>query len=446
MKGYKDYMDNIYVDDTLHKKIMSQVTGKTMKQRRIVLAYRFAAVVAYVAVLLLGVWAINNRMFANPQNCGVLSGYTTHVPNGPVQTNPVQNEDNTVNLVFARLTFNGVETTMSASMLIPDGYFDHDITEAQLHAVLPNQDMALAAVANYRCDGTLWFVAASEYEWVGTRRRFTWTTIHLGYEGVLPDSTLLFPTDTPIISDVHGVQVTAFVYGVHDEYFRADFVLDGVAYRVETSDMLAIYVDVGERDGMERLTRLVNEIILHGVGDLSVLANPIIPELRNDRLTMDEARLEDVFGAFIPHDIPYGFTPQHINRLVNTRMDSLFVVWGSGMETISWNVRIPLESDFLSVVSVVDREKYDVSLYTIPWFDSVPAEFHYYFQSPVFHAEELSLDVIESRTRLADGRGDTAPRFETSQFAVLFGDVIVEVSMSGIAPDIVWELFQEVMR
>jgi hypothetical protein len=35
----------------------------------------------------------------------------------------------------------------------------------------------------------------------------------------------------------------------------------------------------------------------------------------------------------------------------------------------------------------------------------------------------------------------TAPRWETTQFGVLFGDVLVEVSMTGISPEEIWEMF-----
>jgi hypothetical protein len=93
---------------------------------------------------------------------------------------------------------------------------------------------------------------------------------------------------------------------------------------------------------------------------------------------------------------------------------------------------------------VNDREKFDVSLYPTPWFNSVPIEFHYYFQSPVFLADEFTLDAVMARTRLAEsGRRGTDPRWETAQFGVLFDGILVEVSMTGISPEVIWEMFQE---
>jgi len=39
------------------------------------------------------------------------------------------------------------------------------------------------------------------------------------------------------------------------------------------------------------------------------------------------------------------------------------------------------------------------------------------------------------------GRSGTAPRPETTQFGVLFNDVLVEVSMTGVPPEEIWEMF-----
>ena len=438
MKGYKDYMDNISVDPLLHKKIMSQLTKKTISRRWIKYVYRFAGIAACLAILLFGVWAVPN-LFSNltPEN-EWQSGYIVCDQNEATQDKEIISPS----LVLHALTFNTVESVMPVRMMIPDGYFDYDLTYEQLGVLFPNLGLTLAATAHYRNNGSLWFVSASEYEWDGIRRNFTWTTIHLGNEGVMPDSTLLFPRDNPIISEVHGVLVTAFVYGANNENFRAYFVLNGIAYRVETSDIMAINAGIEEHNGMERLTELVNKIIVGGSADLSILDNPTVPELRNDRLTLDEAQLDAYFSVFLPQNIPSGFTFESATRLINARNNSLFVSWSSGIDVITWYIRTPLESDLLNIVSVNYQEKFDVSLYTTPWFGSVPIEFHYYFQSPVFLADEFTLDIIEARTRLVDnGRMGTVPRWETTQFGVLFGDVLVKVSMTGTSPIEIWEMF-----
>jgi hypothetical protein len=99
-----------------------------------------------------------------------------------------------------------------------------------------------------------------------------------------------------------------------------------------------------------------------------------------------------------------------------------------------------------NVVCISEREKYDVSLYPIPWAGSVPIEVHYYFQSPVFLAEEMSLEVISARTRWDDNRrhpdpflGDTSG-WRTSQFGILYGDVIVKISASGLTAEQIWNM------
>jgi len=166
----------------------------------------------------------------------------------------------------------------------------------------------------------------------------------------------------------------------------------------------------------------------------------------DEMIPLDKARNDPEFGAFLPAAVPVGFSFEVARRDLNQNGGSLFAVWHRGLDTISWLVRAPSEFDLLHVVSADDRYKYDVSLYPEPWADSVPDEIYYYFQSPVFLAEEFSLDVIHARTLWVDSSiwadpflGDTSG-WQTSQFGVLFGDVLVEVSMSGVPPEQIWAM------
>jgi hypothetical protein len=161
------------------------------------------------------------------------------------------------------------------------------------------------------------------------------------------------------------------------------------------------------------------------------------PPVPGVRLTLDEARLDAAFGAFLPAQIPDGFVFEGAQRFE----DGLFVSWSQGLNTLTWHVRMPTEYDH--VISPNDREKFDVSLYEIPWGMTVPEEFFYYFQSPVFLAAELTLEAVEARARWEEARGYVwghGAGWRVSQFGVLHGDVLVQISAGGIAPQALWEM------
>jgi len=159
------------------------------------------------------------------------------------------------------------------------------------------------------------------------------------------------------------------------------------------------------------------------------------------QITTEEEAMRDIeFGEFMPTNIPSGFVFESGSRFVEEDGYTLVTGWSRGLDTILWVTRTPLESDLRNILSADDREKFDVSLFETPWADSVPIEIHYYFQSPVFLAEEITLDIIEARTRWVDCERGTVSRWETSEFSVLFGDIIVQVSTSGMSAEQVWEM------
>jgi hypothetical protein len=63
----------------------------------------------------------------------------------------------------------------------------------------------------------------------------------------------------------------------------------------------------------------------------------------------------------------------------------------------------------------------------------------------VVFAEELTLDVIRARVSQADNRDGTAG-YRMNPLSVLYGDVVVEVSASGLTPEEVWEMFRDLTR
>ena len=171
------------------------------------------------------------------------------------------------------------------------------------------------------------------------------------------------------------------------------------------------------------------------------LCAPVVPKLRNESLTIAEARNDPDFGAYLPQGFPSKFRFGVAQRILNQTIDALVVFWyADEYDQLVWNIFKPTEYDLARVVSVNEREKYDLSLYPIPRYESVPREYREYVNNPVFRAEELSFDVIQSRAYYVDNDIGDTPGWRM-EFSVLYGDVVVSVRLKGVSPEHAWEMF-----
>ena len=345
------------------------------------------------------------------------------------------------------LTFNTSDSMRRADRSWAFGVFDYDLTDEQLDTVFPNfhamnPDIMLAANAFYGKDGTLLSVTAVETLTPGRMDTpalysyYTRTEIQLGQGEIIEDCVVLYE-DTPQVSEVYGVFVTAYMIEFDSAdgvvFFQAEFTVDNIAYRVKMYD--------NREDGQKRMTQMVNTLIGNGPADLAVLADPVIPEMRYDRLTLDEARLDPDFGTFLPQGIPAGFTFESAYRVITTRENSLSAHWSNGYSNLEFRAAHVTDYHRGLIVSSGDRDKYDMSLYSIPLFDSVPSELREVVNNPVFLAEELTLDMVQARAFWVDERGDVSGW--RMNFGVLYGDAVLTVSGRGVSPEQVWELLSE---
>jgi len=436
MKSYADYMDNISVGADLHDRIINQVVQNAEPHPRKA-AMRYAGLAACAAAVLIVAIAIPGLINAPG---AVPGGGGTGLPNGAQAGAGYDDPAGPMGELYP-LIFNEGESMTQASRDWAQGSFDYDLTEEQLSAVFPGHDLMLAANAFYGPDGTLLSVTAIETMTPGRMdhpvryaEAYVRTEIQLGEGEIIEDCIVVFE-GKPQISDVGGVPVTVYMidFGNADGavFFQAEFVLDNVNYRVKIQDNIP--------DGQQRMTEIVNAIIANGAADLSVLADPVIPKLRYDSLTLEEARLDPDFGSFIPQAAPEGFVFESSYRIVDTRQNGLFTHWGKPNSYIEFAVSEATEYDRERIVSVSEREKYDMSLYTIPFADSIPGELWEYVNDPVFIADEFSLDVIKARAYRADGRRGDAPAWRMG-FSVLDNDVIIRVYAKGATPEQIWEM------
>ena len=164
--------------------------------------------------------------------------------------------------------------------------------------------------------------------------------------------------------------------------------------------------------------------------------------LRDEQPTLDEARSDPDFGAYLP-EVPDGFPECDVRRYQFEEVQNyLHVFWYGGYDHVDWLVTYADENDLARLVSPEDKVSYDLSLYPIPWSDSVPEEKREIVDRPVFRVEELTLEGVYARAYRADEAGDTDSW--RIHFSVLFpGNVLVRVETKGVSPDWVFEQINE---
>jgi len=364
------------------------------------------------------------------------------------------------------LVMNEVFGQLSSPSRIPAQSFWQPLSNNEIHAILPNFDATLYAAAEYFHDGTLLEVQISAItNCAGTHSgqiptsmklpdgrtirfygNYDYTLIRIAPTSIIHDfifdNTFMntFSADT-VISYVYDIPVTAGIFdnryppGDGLAVFIATFELDGIFYSVVLLD---------EKDGQRgpaRLTETVNTIIRNIPANLDALSDPIIPELRHDALTLEEALQDLEFGSFLPAYIPPGLVFGDARRIIDQHNSSLHINWHEPWQTsINWGVHSISWHHQDHIVLAHEREKFDVSLYTIPWMDSVPQEYINYLQNPIFLAEELTLEMVQARA-IYDGRAGTLDK-PMIIFSVMFDDAVVTINSSGLSVEDIWRMLE----
>jgi len=337
--------------------------------------------------------------------------------------------------------------------------FRHNLTGEQIAAVLPGFEGFAAiktATASYETDSWLNKV---QVEIERPDKPNFRTNITLAKDAVRSTEryqrslfdTLYWEAKGFTISDVHGIPVVAecvddatsggtYEYDTNNRIelykFTATFPLNGIIYNI------TLYDDPSSIEYNECLEMLVNEIILTSVrdgmtADLSVLDNPEVPELRDERLSLEQAYADPDFGAYIPKSFPEGLAVDYAWRFISQTRNSLSIYGKpNGINIGVWTILEPTEYHFANLVSLEEREKYDVSLYPAPgWAFTVPDEFWQVFQFPIFRAEDMSLDTVMTRVHEGNVQG----------FGVFIDDAVVEICSYFVTPEQAWEMLEPVI-
>ena len=158
--------------------------------------------------------------------------------------------------------------------------------------------------------------------------------------------------------------------------------------------------------------------------------------------SLEQARQEAEFAPYLPAAEPEGYAAYAGNKdffgrlsYQEGRQNMLFVRWTRGYDNVEIQVSFPEgESVPTETIDISRPETYDTRLYSIPWCDSVPEEYLSYFLStPVFRAEDMSLDVVEARMIPRDTGG------QCCDFSILYENgVVASYHCGGMTAQQVW--------
>lgn len=230
---------------------------------------------------------------------------------------------------------------------------------------------------------------------------------------------------------INGVSVVLGIYKTESsavQTFFAELNIDNVNYFAEMKST---------EENEPYFSQFINELTLNKNADLTIIV-PVVPELKDEKLTLDETYADSVFGSYIPKSIPTEYKFESARRFINQEYNYLSVLWCCGLNDISFRVGYATDYDKKNITSVEEVKNYDLSLYPIPRGESVPEELWEIVQSPVFKAEDLSEDVISKRVTEHSEDGKTVKKIN---FSLIFdNDIVITISTADLEPKEVYEM------
>ena len=226
-------------------------------------------------------------------------------------------------------------------------------------------------------------------------------------------------------------------HGGERVWLQAQFEKEGVEY--------ALSIDVPAEDELYASLDLRDVLLCyqgtHYVPDFSAYHSGE-HVLIDEQPSLTEARSDPDFGAYLPSDVPAGFIEDFIRRYkFDDTADYLMVTWyePQGNGYIDWLASAVTEEALTRLVSPGETEKYDLSLYPVPWASSVPQTLRTTVEDPVFRIDELTAEVVAARVHAGD-EGLTM-----INFSVLYpGDVLVRVHTKGAEPEWLLEALKSI--
>lgn len=330
--------------------------------------------------------------------------------------------------------YNDVTAMIDAARLPVPGYFTQELNELELAAVVPGRRaewMDYSGEAGFDGEGNLVDIRLTIATALpGTDIHITISETPLVCDCILPDE--------PVTSRCGDVEYTVSQYnmGTAGVLLEADAEINGCSF----SFGMTAADDPADLEQAKDAFRQVLECFSYcpeGGPELSSVTAEAIPEWFDRTLSQAEALDDSAFGPYLLKTIPTGFTEESIRRYKDQRSDYLSGLWTKGYDSLHWKVSYFSAGDAARLTRVEDTQNYDLSLYPIPRAESVPSELRMMVDSPIFYADELTLDAVYARAYKINDAGDTDGW--RMNFNVKYGDILVSVSAKGVEPEWVYE-------
>lgn len=154
-----------------------------------------------------------------------------------------------------------------------------------------------------------------------------------------------------------------------------------------------------------------------------------------ETLTWEQAREDAVYGRYVDVVLPEGYTYASGSRSET----GLRVIWNKGAEEITISCRQADEAVSDWLVDADSPREYDLGLYTIPLSESVPPELIQKVSNATFHAEQVTLEIVEARACQVEDQGDAAGW--RTNIGILYSDnVLVDIYGKGPSPEEIYAL------
>lgn len=492
MRYYHSYMDRQGISAETHEKLINlDVPRRTVRHSWV----KYGALAACAALVLgVGAWGLNlgaapgtwdgPRAAVNPtvpvqtEGVGQLQiDETPAVPDGQsfVVNSPVA-EDPMAFYYMPGIYFRDVTDTpeTAASRAFVPGSFTVDLTLEDVQKLfwgpegvpetyrteVGRQDLPWALFWDgYTVHGYAWYDGQGQFTelilW-GEKGKASFTLeLRLG---ALPFTCCVDMSRGDETSEFNGVEITGWsrVYD-RDGDGQADYICGSEFMLPNDIGVRFVSQNCGTADdpldGEAWFNTLfVRETVVGGLHLDHLMTAESIPAWRYETFdTLEQAREETDFAPYLPAAEPEGYSAyaghKDFSALLNYRegnQNMLFVRWGRGYDNVEVDVYLP-EGNSTACFDPVDisvPESYDTRLYELPWCDSVPEEYIVYFLStPVFRAEDMSLDIVEARETPHDTGG------VSYHFSVLHPNgVVVDYSCDGMTAQQVWEMVETTLQ
>jgi len=478
MKAYNEYMDNISVSDTLHRRFVSCVANVSSSHRPMIVR-RYATAFACLVVILLGVLTVPRLL---PENTMPITDSSQQ----PKTTGPVVTKPDATSKPDATGQSLAIYHDIDISQIIrqpyeakvPFGFFFDQ------WLMMMKQDKDLSIGLHPHSFGSHW-----------DDRRFTKEDIASSLDisvidPVLPngdyttkqyvlvddeaDETIAYRTDYYYFNkDTMDFQSRFSIFYFEEDHFSEkieemqnvtevngeihidDFSPSTNAYAKVPHVRKLVYLKNGVGIAVEAEANAVitggkveqgKSLELYELTDkqLIALVDTFVFKSPGKNLDLTAAYADLDFGAYLPQDLPAGFAFDIAYRTASQESNSLFASWHKGLGYIEWWVSPFEEDDKSRLTTVADTKNYDLSLYPIPRADSVPRELRIIVNNPIFRVEDLTLEVVQARAYEVSDAGDISGH--RMRFSVLYGDTLVEINIKGATPEAVFEILQQIKK